>query len=265
MYDEQGNRISSTRISKGIIDRHGKVIESSNNFGVIVDIHYGISNEESKNKEIKDSVRETMKNSKCDTWFVLGDLIHEKDSTSEDLDKDRFSEMWDIIEQNSENCYFVPGNNDVINLSKDYMCDVVGHDLPCSVELEGTTFYLLDSATCSEIDNIGRLSEESIDLVKDIEEDSYIISHFLHEYTEAYQESEYFSSYPEAVFSINSFYLEQALDYSKIRRQIFGHLHVAHSYFSNGASCDIVEPFINIIDIENQEFEINSSCKYYSF
>lgn len=125
---------------------------------------------------------------------------------------------------------------------------------------------MVDSATSSENENIGKISKESFELLEDIEEDSYIVSHFPLEYTNFYQESKFFSEYPEAVFPINKSKLD--IDYEKVKREIFAHLHMEFSYNKKVDSnmevvCDILEPFLDIQEIKTRKADIQKEKRIY--
>jgi pantetheine-phosphate adenylyltransferase len=250
IYAEDGGRISSTRISEGVIDRDGNLI-SEGRVTFINDIHYGFFDEEDKNEDILDSLDESL--SSVDDCIVLGDLIHE--SEDRDTDLERFEEAWDIIESNTEDAYFVPGNHDVVNLYLEDIEGIVNHSLPLTVDMKGKTFHLINSAK-SEYDGIGRVCEESMKKIHEVEE-GYIVSHYPLVYTNGYQKSTFFGENPEGVFPINKWKLNLNTD------GIFAHLHVGHSYKEGENEYDILPPFLNITNIEDKEAIITNNMRVY--
>lgn len=138
VYAEDGSRISSTRISKGIIDRSGSITNNKNNFLVINDIHYGFFEEEKENNKILENLEEVLTESNCKDVLVLGDLIHDDWKNP----YEEFEKAWSIIEENTNRCYFTPGNHDVIQLSKNQIEDIVGHKIPIKINLKGNSIYI---------------------------------------------------------------------------------------------------------------------------
>jgi pantetheine-phosphate adenylyltransferase len=262
VYAKDGRRISSTRISKGIIDREGNIIRDKNNFTVINDVHYGFFDNYSLNEKILDSLEKSLKGTSCKDVIVLGDLIHDGLDNPQKV----FEEVWSIIDEFSDNCYFTPGNHDVIDLDKQQIENIVGHNLPTKVRINGNPVYIVDSATASNNENIGKISKESFKLLENIEKDSYIVSHFPLEYTSFYQESEFFGEYPEAVFPINKSKLD--INYNNVEREIFAHLHMKYSYTNSvdedtSIPCDILEPFLDIKDVKEKKANITNSTRIY--
>lgn len=258
VYAEDGKRISSTRISDGIINRDGNLIEGSIGISIINDIHYGFFDDKERNQEILYNLKDILEGDDSEYTIALGDLIHEN---GEKEDKKAFRDVWNVIKENTKNPFFTPGNHDVINLNREYLEEVVGHSIPTIFKHNGKTFILVDSASSSDTNNIGFISDESFQLLENIPDNSYIISHFPLEYTDAYRKSEYYDEYPEAVFPYNKALFEP--DYSKIEREIFAHLHESHTYSQNGVNCEILSPFLDITDIENLEGDITNSIKFY--
>ena len=258
VYSEDGKRISSTRISKNIIDRQGNLVGDSIGVSIVNDIHYGFFEDEDANEMILKSLERVLKNDPSECTIILGDLIHEQSPTE---DEEAFRKVWEVIKSNTREVYFTPGNHDVINLSKEFIEDVVGHPIPTKFEFNGENFILLDSATASEVDNVGRLSEESFQLLEDIPNESHILSHFLLEYTDGYRKSKFFDEYPEGVFACNKYLYNP--DYQKIKRQIFAHLHDGHSYTKEDVKCEVLPPFLNITDPKEKEGEVTENIKFY--
>lgn len=244
---QDGEKISSTRIYKNEINREGDLL---GNLAVINDIHYGFKEE--TNQDVLDKTVEVL--DPFDNIIVNGDIIHDSGSKEEDLSN--FKKVWDIIEDNVENAYFAPGNHDVINISIDEIENIVGHEIPKKIEVEGEKIILVDSCSQSNSENIGLVSEESLELINNLEQEAYIVSHFPLDYTDYYQESKFFGEYPETVFPINKYYVNFNEDY--VKKKIYAHLHLDDKELEN-KNATIRSPILDITNIEPREGEAQNS------
>lgn len=259
-YAEDGNRISSTRIRNGIIDRKGNLIEKNDELAIISDIHYGHS--EKTKETIKEAIQEVLDEVYGRKIVVVGDIIHETDHKT---DIENMEEITSLIKDHSkQEVYFVPGNHDVHNITQAEFENIIDHTIPQTISLKSNTrLHLIDSAFHSKYDNVGYISSKSIELVAEntqTDGQDIVISHFPVEYTDLYQKSEYFDEYPEGVFPVNKFEYNQQVNTTEINTNIFAHLHLRDeiTYITDERETIINSPITkNPINPDNPEINCN--------
>lgn len=261
-YAEDNQRISSTRIRNGIIDKNGDLIKKDDELAIISDIHYGHS------EQTKDAIIETLTKTLREIYgrkiVVLGDMIHEED---EETDIKNLQKIVDVITENAkQDVYFVPGNHDVHNIDRKTFEEIVDHKIPQTVNInENTRLHLVDSAFHSKYDNIGYISDDSIQTVRgNVQDDGndIVISHFLTEYTDIYKKSDFFDEYPEGVFPVNKFEYQKQVDIEQINMNIYAHLHILDNItYTHGKKKTIINAPITKNPIHQTEPNLNTNYR----
>lgn len=261
-YAEDDQRISSTRIRNGIIDRNGNLIKKDDELAIISDIHYGHA--EQTKSAILETLTQTLREVYGRKIVVVGDIIHEND---ENTDIENLQQVVNTITEHAkQDVYFVPGNHDVQNIDRKTFEEIVGHEIPQTVDINtNTRLHLVDSAFQSEYDNIGYISDDSIQTVRENVQDDgndIVVSHFLTEYTDIYKQSDFFDEHPEGVFPMNNFEYQQQVDLDQINMNIYAHLHILDNItYTHGKKKTIINAPITKNPIHETEPNLNTNYR----
>lgn len=233
--------------------------------GLVSDIHLG--KEEVPKQEVisgLDRLVDEFERRDVTGVILLGDQIHEQ---SEEEDMDNLKTVRDKF-NGFEFSFSLIGNHDIGNISKEVFASVMNTPTDYMISVDERDIVLLDTGSVNSIQNVGEISAAGLDLCLRAN-NPIVFSHFPVTYTDKYQDSVHFGEYPEGVFAINKYYLEQLrhdgdFDPNMI---INGHLHLEHDWTDKfGCSNKILSPFMDfnenrvtgagaVLDVSSLELE----------
>lgn len=195
--------------------------------GFITDSHLGLHDEEGNNRirDLYKNILNEFKDKEVESVIHLGDCIDERtDNDVEDL-------IEFIVEELSrfDNAFVAPGNHDAIALENSNFQNYSIQTPP--VELYNTgnhSVLLLETAMGVEYDNVGYISDSSIELLEEklaLGYDVTLATHYPLDYTS--EGSDVFNLIPERAFPLNKIDLRRVQNkYSgSIEKMFCGHSH----------------------------------------
>jgi DNA repair exonuclease SbcCD nuclease subunit len=233
--------------------------------GFVTDTHLGLQDKTGTDK-IKKTYRdilESFQEQNIETVVHLGDCIDERTDT----DLDNLVEF--VVGELSQfdNAFVTPGNHDAIGLDRSDL-QIYDVEIP-PVELYSSNNHsvlLLETAMDVKYKNVGRISDSSIELVKDRLESGYettLITHYPLDHTET--GSDVFNLIPERAFPVNKIDLREIQnEYSgNITRMFCGHLHPETTTETEQSpvlesNMVVVEP-ITAISLEDEKVEVSTN------
>lgn len=217
--------------------------------GIATDIHLGHGQVD--NQDIISEAEELayiFAERDVDAVFLLGDQIHEQ---SPSKDKSNLETIYEIFGNIGE-FHALIGNHDVGCIDVEDFEQIMQSPVNRLLSIDGTDIVMLDTGSVNDIQNIGEISEEGMDVCESVEE-PVIFTHFPITYTDTYQDSPFFGTYPEGVFAINKYHFEERRNSGRLNpeRIVCGHLHLKDTYEDRfGCSNHILSPFIDLVNEE---------------
>ena len=217
--------------------------------GILTDSHLGIDRiNPNIILETLNSIADYFETQDVDAVIHLGDIIQE---TPEQTDS--FARQATNIFSRFDQRYLLPGNHDLIDLPLEFYKDQGWEIPPCTIETEtNNTIIFADTIAESPTENLGYISEESIDLIcSDYSHPITILSHYPIDTVGKESYSNVFTYLPELAYPINKSDVQMSLASGDVSvdRLICGHLHPTSTVNTTGLvtgyDMTVVEPIVN--------------------
>lgn len=218
-------------------------------FGLVTDVHYGPNMDTRAGEtaiELLQRAVDILNHEKVSFVVDLGDRINDTDLESDRVRVQRVHETYQALE-----CpvYYVYGNHDLVNLSKEEYGEIIGKKEPRQIfDAEGYTVVLADS-TDPVVDRVGgSFSEEQRQWLSDaltrVDGKVLFCSHHPID-NQDFSSHWYFSKFPHHALGHHREDVNRVLQ-DKILAAFCGHMHWIRKVASGGATFFTIPSFIDI-------------------
>lgn len=218
------------------------------NITIVSDLHVGAGNGV---KESIGSLVDEIRDKDPHSVFVLGDVIHDNSDGSE---RENLEYVVDEFSRLENPTYFLAGNHDANAFDKQTFENVTGTDLNSVADIGDEYVTLIDSAFGRKYENTSYLGDEAIQTLEETMEydpKPIVLSHFPITYSDMYQESEWFSEYPEGVFPVDK---KRVMDLDETPNLVVcGHMHFNDyiTWVNNNIVTSVIRPYTQFESIDD--------------